>query len=70
MPMVSICPACRKAVPTVDTLRPSTFPFCNERCRMVDLDKWFAGDYVLAEPIGPDNYEAIAEVLAERQGES
>ena len=66
---LSLCPACRKAVPTEPKLRPATFPFCNDRCRWVDLSRWLDGDYILPEPIGPDDYEAIAEVLAAQQGE-
>ncbi len=69
MSRLSLCPVCRKAVALPAELRPESFPFCTERCRLVDLGKWFDGDYVLAEPISPDNHEAIEEVLAARQGE-
>ena len=69
MSKVSLCPTCRKAVPIISELRPKTFPFCTERCQLVDLGKWFDGSHVLPEPIGPDDYEALAQVVAERQGE-
>jgi len=68
-PSVSLCPACRKAVPRSEELRPASFPFCNDRCRLVDLGKWLDGEYVLPEPIGPDDEEAIQRVLAARLGE-
>jgi len=67
---VSVCPACRKVVPTDPELRPETFPFCNDRCRWVDLSKWLNGEYVLPAPIGPDDEEAIQEVLAARLEEN
>jgi hypothetical protein len=27
------------------------FPFCSDRCRVIDLGKWAAGDYRIASPI-------------------
>jgi len=38
------CPVCKKAV------RKGTdnFPFCNARCRTIDLGRWASGDYHIA----------------------
>ena len=30
------------------------FPFCSERCRLIDLDKWFTEEHRIAEPIVPE----------------
>ena len=27
------------------------FPFCSDRCRLIDLGKWASGDYVISSPI-------------------
>ena len=27
------------------------FPFCSERCRMIDLGKWASGGYVISSPL-------------------
>ena len=35
------CPTCKKPVKSQD----SEFPFCSERCRLIDLGKWAGGDY-------------------------
>ncbi|MDH3585079.1 MAG: tRNA (adenosine(37)-N6)-threonylcarbamoyltransferase complex ATPase subunit type 1 TsaE, partial [Phycisphaerae bacterium] len=49
------CPTCDQPVEA-----GSDFPFCSRRCRLVDLNKWFQGDYRLTRPIeegdwaGPD----------------
>ena len=45
------CPICRKIV-----LRgEAEFPFCSERCRLIDLGKWASGGYVVSAPItNPD----------------
>jgi endogenous inhibitor of DNA gyrase (YacG/DUF329 family) len=41
------CPACRKLVLRDDP----EFPFCSDRCRLIDLGKWASGGYVISTPI-------------------
>ena len=41
------CPICRKIVLRIDP----EYPFCSERCRMIDLGKWASGGYVISTPI-------------------
>ncbi len=69
MARVLLCPACKKVVPREDGLRPSSFPFCTDRCKMADLGRWFGEEYVVPRPLGPDDHEAIDEVVRSRQGE-
>ena len=47
------CPSCRRdAAPSGDN---RFFPFCSERCKALDLGRWFGGAYrVPAEPISPE----------------
>ncbi|HUI84343.1 MAG TPA: DNA gyrase inhibitor YacG [Candidatus Binatia bacterium] len=51
------CPTCRQIV-----LRSAPeFPFCSERCRVIDLGKWASGSYVISSPLndpetGNSNY--------------
>jgi len=42
-----ICPICRKEV----TRGNPEFPFCSERCRLIDLGNWASGKYVISTPI-------------------
>lgn len=42
------CPICKK--PT-DSATQSTFPFCSERCRLLDLGNWASERYVVSEPV-------------------
>jgi endogenous inhibitor of DNA gyrase (YacG/DUF329 family) len=44
------CPICSKtfSVAKLDDL-PS-FPFCSDRCRLIDLGRWIDGDYAI--PVG------------------
>ena len=48
------CPTCKMLV-----LRSNTeFPFCSERCRLIDLGKWASNGYVVSTPIfDPDEPE-------------
>lgn len=41
------CPTCKKLVLRTDR----EFPFCSERCRLIDLGKWASGGYVISTPI-------------------
>ena len=45
------CPICHAAVP-VDS---ADYPFCGNRCRLVDLNRWFDGEYRLSRPLGMDD---------------
>jgi len=45
------CPTCRKLVLRNDP----EFPFCSERCRLIDLGKWASGGYVISTPINQDD---------------
>ncbi|HUV39049.1 MAG TPA: DNA gyrase inhibitor YacG [Planctomycetota bacterium] len=39
------CPTCRKVLSYRDIGEIPHFPFCSERCRMVDLGHWLGGHY-------------------------
>ncbi len=40
------CPICKKTVKSSG----SDFPFCSDRCRLLDLGKWASGAYVISSP--------------------
>jgi uncharacterized protein len=42
------CPICKK--PT-DSEKDTEFPFCSERCRLLDLGAWASEKYVVSDPI-------------------
>ena len=48
------CPICKKAV----TSSAADFPFCSDRCRLLDLGKWASGQYVISSPV-TDTEEAV-----------
>jgi uncharacterized protein len=42
------CPICKKAT---DSDKDADFPFCSERCRLLDLGAWASEKYVVSDPI-------------------
>lgn len=60
------CPTCRKIV-----LRSEPdFPFCSERCRLIDLGKWASGGYVISTPItDPEALESVREEQERRHND-
>jgi endogenous inhibitor of DNA gyrase (YacG/DUF329 family) len=41
------CPTCRKEViePAEGEPLPKCFPFCSDRCKLIDLGRWLDGKY-------------------------
>jgi endogenous inhibitor of DNA gyrase (YacG/DUF329 family) len=54
------CPICKKPVNAGN----EDFPFCNERCRLIDLGKWASGEYVISSPV-QDISDAIGDTQPE-----
>jgi uncharacterized protein len=44
------CPLCKAVLPNTDV---PTFPFCSQRCRLLDLQNWIDGKYLIHRPIDP-----------------
>ena len=49
------CPICSKTFELARLDDLPSFPFCSDRCRMVDLGRWIDGSYTIpdATPIEP-----------------
>jgi endogenous inhibitor of DNA gyrase (YacG/DUF329 family) len=45
--MKANCPICRKQT---ESEGYADFPFCSERCRLIDLGNWASEKYVICEP--------------------
>jgi hypothetical protein len=43
------CPICKAEVAP----GAADFPFCSERCRLIDLGNWASGKYVIPTPAKP-----------------
>jgi endogenous inhibitor of DNA gyrase (YacG/DUF329 family) len=42
------CPICKRAT---DSDLDKEFPFCSERCRLLDLGAWASEKYVVSDPV-------------------
>jgi hypothetical protein len=61
------CPTCRSLV----LAGGEDFPFCSERCRVIDLGKWASGSYVISSPVtDPEQLENIRERRAQHSADS
>ncbi len=50
------CPTCR----TLVTAKDEFFPFCTDRCRVIDLGKWASGAYRISSPVvDPEGLEGL-----------
>lgn len=48
----SICPICGR--PAAPRAANRSFPFCSDRCRLVDLGKWLGEEYRIPGPRAGD----------------
>ena len=51
--MTWMCPICKTEV----KLGQPDFPFCSERCRLLDLGNWAAERYVISSPANPNELQ-------------
>jgi endogenous inhibitor of DNA gyrase (YacG/DUF329 family) len=61
-----LCPTCKKPV----TTDAEDFPFCSDRCRLLDLGAWATGAYRVSSPsLDPELLEEVeqAQFDAERR---
>ena len=54
------CPICKTRTPRT----APDFPFCSERCRLLDLGKWASGKYVVSRPLEEPELAALDEAPA------
>ena len=48
------CPTCGKRVVRSRRRKAPFLPFCSERCKLIDLGKWFNEEHRIEEPLGPE----------------
>ena len=60
------CPICKK--PT-DSDNDADFPFCSDRCRLLDLGAWASEKYLVSDPIFDEEDVAEADRRLPQQDE-
>ncbi len=62
-PKALFCPTCRKVV----LASTPDFPFCSDRCRILDLGKWASGAYVISSPSTTPISSTSSKACSDRQ---
>ena len=56
-----VCPICKHQVDESERDRKgSFFPFCSERCKLIDLGRWLGGRYQIEDLLGVRGFKPIA----------
>ncbi len=54
------CRRCPKPVVVDDEQElPTGFPFCSERCRLIDLGKWFDEDFKMSRAVEEQDIDTV-----------
>ena len=63
------CPICERPIPAATAGDTRPLPFCSPRCKLVDLDNWLGGRYVVAQALPFSEESDLVELLGELPGE-
>lgn len=64
------CPVCKAGFEFDTKNLPGNFPFCSERCKLVDLGRWIDGDYKISTPAPePDDDDGSTDEPSEEEDE-
>lgn len=63
MSQVYHCSIC-KTVTKYDGALPALFPFCSERCKLIDLGRWFNEQYSIDRDLTPEDIGEFSELDA------
>ena len=58
------CPRCRRSFPApIDEAAKSrsSFPFCSERCKLIDLGAWLDAEYRIPSRLDEESEEALVD---------
>jgi uncharacterized protein len=55
------CPTCSSRFQIAAIGELPSFPFCSERCRLIDLGRWIDGKYAVPGAAAPTGSEAHAD---------
>lgn len=58
----AVCPICHAPFKFKDELSFGPYPFCSDKCRLIDLGAWLTESYSVDEPMRPMSPEEFAEL--------
>lgn len=60
------CPICKKRFDIERLSDQPFFPFCSDRCKLVDLGRWIDGSYLISRELNEDEAEALEAIVEEQ----
>jgi endogenous inhibitor of DNA gyrase (YacG/DUF329 family) len=54
-----LCPICKIEIDETDPKLSSLYPFCSERCKLIDLGRWLNGRYQI--PVDGSSRESFSD---------
>lgn len=64
--MKCTCPVCRKTVEVPIQGQPGDsgfFPFCSQRCKLIDLGAWLDGKYAIGGAPNPEDFDESSDTV-------
>ncbi len=61
------CRCCGRKLVYKSTSDLPFFPFCSERCKLIDLGKWVEEEHRIEEPLTPDRVDETDEPKGESE---
>jgi endogenous inhibitor of DNA gyrase (YacG/DUF329 family) len=61
------CPTCRKVISAAiqeQSRLEKFYPFCSNRCKLIDLGQWLDGKYKIVSKLRPEDSEQTGDVSA------
>lgn len=63
------CALCKKEYVRSSVKEEDYFPFCSERCRLMDLGSWLKEEYVTSRPLKEEELVELANAEGEEKEE-
>ncbi len=63
------CPICGKIYEIERLSDQPSFPFCSDRCKLVDLGRWIDGSYLISRELNEDEQIQLEEMIEQRLSE-
>ncbi len=61
------CPTCARTYQIAVLADLSSFPFCSDRCRLIDLGRWIDGAYAIPGPAARDDADEALPSIEENE---
>lgn len=57
------CPICKKKFEMQRLSDQPFFPFCSDRCKLIDLGRWIDGSYLISRELNDDEIMQLEDLV-------